>query len=176
MLRDEDVQSVKQIPMRQIASMYGYQVTRSGFMRCCFHNDNSPSMKVYDGNRGYHCFVCHAGGDVIDFVMRHDGIGFEQAVRVIAEHFGIPIPDGNNTLSDADRKRIAERKAQQEAAEIGRKARQERMRDICRDLHWLKERQTEFKPLQPVWCMMQRKIEKLEYEWECLFGVLKEKK
>ena len=169
MLRDEDIQNVKQIPMRQIAQMYGYQVTRSGFMRCPFHNDSSPSMKVYDGSRGYYCFVCHSGGDVIDFVMEHDGIGFEQAVRLIAEHFGIPISDGKNELSDAERKRIAEKKALQDAAETERKARQERLRKVARDLHWLEERQGEFKPLGPVWCMMQRKIEKLKYEWECGF-------
>ena len=170
MLKDDDVNLVKMsVTMRQIAGMYGITVTRAGFAKCPFHLDSNPSMKIYDGNRGYHCFVCHAGGDVINFVMRHDGIGFEAAVRLIADYFGIPISDGKKPLSRVDKKRIAEKRAAQEAAEKARKADQERLRSISRDLHWLKDRQAEFKPLGPVWCMMQNKIEKLEREWEALF-------
>lgn len=169
MLRDEDIQNVRNVPMRQIAGMYGISVTRSGFAKCCFHADSNPSMKIYDGNRGYHCFVCHTGGDVIDFVMRHDGIGFEAAVRLIADYFGIPISDGKKPLSKADKDRIAKKRAAQEAAEKARKADKERLRAISRDIHWLEDRQTEFKPLGPVWCMMQNKIEKLEREWDVLF-------
>ena len=170
MLRDEDIQLVKSsVTMRQIAGMYGYDVTRSGFMKCCFHNDSNPSMKVYDGQGGYCCFVCHAAGDIIEFVREHDNLDFESAVRLIAEQFGIPLSDQNGRLSDADRRQIAKRRAAQEAAENERKARQKRLKEVSRDLHWLKDRQGEFKPLGPVWCMMQRKIEKLEYEWERLF-------
>ena len=61
------------------------------------------------------------------------------------------------------------KRAAHEAAEKARKADQERLRSMSRDLHWLKDRQTEFKPLGPVWCMMQKKIEKLEREWDALF-------
>lgn len=169
MLRDEDVQSVKQIPMRQIAGMYGYPVTRSGFMRCPFHNDNSPSMKVYDGNRGYHCFVCHSGGDIVDFVMRHDNLEFEPAVRLIADHFGIAISDGKTKLSVADRKRIDEAKAKREAAEKKRRAHQEQLRELSDTINWLKNKQAEFEPLGAVWVMLQKKIEKYQRDWDWLF-------
>lgn len=170
MLRNEDVQMVKSsVTMRQIARMYGYEVTRSGFMKCPFHSDSNPSMKVYDGQGGYCCFACHAAGDIIEFVREHDGLDFEPAVRLIAEYSGIPISDGKEPLSETDRKNIAKHRAAQEAAEKERKANQERLKDISRDLHWLKERQAEFKPLGPIWCVMQKKIEKLTREWDFRF-------
>ena len=170
MLRDEDIQTVKSsVTMKQIASMYGYQVNRAGFMRCPFHNDNSPSLKVYDGSRGFNCFVCHTGGDIIEFVMRHDNLRFEPAVRLIAEHFGIPIADGKHTLSEDERKRFMKRKAEQEAAENERKAGQERLRYLSKEIHSLKAKQSQFTPLKPVWCWMQRAIENLEREWDFRF-------
>ena len=172
MVRDEDVALVKQsVSMKDIAGMYGYEVTRSGFMRCCFHQDTKPSMKIYPKDRGYHCFVCHAGGDVIDFVMKHDGIDFEPAVRKIAGMCGVMLSDGQTSLSNEDRRRIMRQKQKREAAEKERKANQERLKEVSRDLHWLRERQGQFRPLGPVWCMMQKKIEKLNHEWDFRFEI-----
>jgi DNA primase len=170
MLKDEEIQLVRQsVTMRDIAGMYGYKVTRSGFMVCPFHADHDPSMKVYDGDRGFNCFVCHTGGDIIHFVRLHDNLEFEPAVRMIARHFGIPISDGKEPLSETDRKRIADQRAKREAAENARKADQERLTEVTRKLHRLKDIQAEFEPLGPVWCRCQRDIEKLEREWDYLF-------
>ena len=170
MLRDDDIKAVKQsVTMRDVAKMYGYNVTRSGFMRCCFHNDNSPSMKVYDGSGGFYCFVCHAGGDIIKFVREHDNLDFEPAVRLIANHFGIPIADGEKPLSDAERKRIEDKRAEREAAEKARKADQERLHELSEELHTLRGEQEQFEPLGAAWCGLQKKIEKAEREWDYLF-------
>jgi len=171
MLRDEDIALVRDsVTMKQIAEMYGYRVTRSGFMSCPFHGkDEHPSMKVYDGNKGFHCFVCHKGGDIIDFVRKHDNLDFQPAVRLIANHFGIPIADDGNTLSEADRKRIADRKAQREAAEKEQKANQERLKELGYKIQSMKRMQAEFKPLGSVWCGLQRRIEVHEQEWETLY-------
>lgn len=171
MIKDEDIQSVKQsVTMKDIAGMYGYEVNRAGFMRCCFHTDKSPSMKVYPGNRGYHCFVCHSGGDVIDFVMKHDNLEFEPAVRLIADHFGIGISDGKHELSSADRKRILEAKTKREAAEEERRTIREGLLKLSGTLHWLKDKQAEFEPLGAVWTMLQKRIEECQRDWDCLFG------
>lgn len=170
MVRDEDIALVKQsVTMGDIAKMYGYEVTRSGFMKCCFHPDNKPSMKVYPKDKGYHCFVCHSGGDIVDFVMRHDNLEFEPAVRLIADHFGIAISDGKTKLSVADRKRIDEAKAKREAAEKKRRAYQERLRELSDTINWLKNKQAEFEPLGAVWVMLQKKIEKCQRDWDWLF-------
>lgn len=172
MLKNDDIELVRQsVTMKDIAAMYGYRVTRTGYISCPFHGeDKHPSMRVYDGERGYYCFVCNVGGDVIDFVKRHDGIGFEQAVRVIASHFGIPISDGNSELSDQDKAKIAERKAKREAAERQRKAVADRLDWLSCEIHRLQGLQAGFEPLGHVWSAIQKKIEKAEAEWETLFN------
>ena len=56
---------VKQnVTVRQAAERYGLKPNRSGLIRCIFHNDKSPSMKV---DRRYYCFGCGCTGDAIDF-------------------------------------------------------------------------------------------------------------
>lgn len=47
---------------------------------CPFHREKTPSFYVNDQKQFYHCFGCGAHGDAIDFVMRLDGIGFNDAV------------------------------------------------------------------------------------------------
>jgi len=53
---------------------------------CPFHADQrAGSFKVNTETGGFHCFSCHtSGGDVIDFVMRRDGLDFLAAVRELA--------------------------------------------------------------------------------------------
>lgn len=170
MVKDEDIALIKQsVTMGDIAKMYGYEVNRAGFAKCPFHNDAKPSMKIYLGDKGYHCFACHAGGDIIEFVREHDGLEFEPAVRLIADHFGIAISDGKTKLSVADRKRIDEAKAKREAAEKERRACQERLKELSDTINWLKNKQAEFEPLGAVWVMLQKKIEKCQRDWDWLF-------
>jgi len=51
--------------------------------RCPFHEDGRASMVVYPITRSYYCFGCGAGGDVIDFVRRVEGVGFREAVGLL---------------------------------------------------------------------------------------------
>ena len=62
------------VPMTQAAPFYGLEVSSDGFCRCPFHGEKTASMKVYDGERGWHCYGCHEGGSVIDFVMKLFGL------------------------------------------------------------------------------------------------------
>ena len=55
------------VPMRDVAEMYGITVGRNGLARCPFHDEKTASMKIYDGNRGFYCFGCGTGGDVVKF-------------------------------------------------------------------------------------------------------------
>jgi DNA primase len=59
--------------------------------RCPFHKEKTPSFSVDPGNKLYHCFGCHVGGDVIDFVMRIESIEFPEAVRMLAREFRVEI-------------------------------------------------------------------------------------
>jgi hypothetical protein len=174
MLRDEDTINVRSsVTMRQVAEAYGYQISRTGFIHCPFHpHDKHPSMKIYDGNRGYHCFVCHAGGDVIDFVKRHDGLEFEAAVRHLAELFGIAISDGKSKLSRNEKRKIAEQKTKREASEKVRKAGQERLNALGAEIYELDRYQRLFPSLSDVWSQVQRILENRQNEWEELSGLL----
>ncbi|HVA87819.1 MAG TPA: CHC2 zinc finger domain-containing protein [Candidatus Saccharimonadales bacterium] len=53
--------------------------------RCPFHDDHVPSLLVDERDGHFHCFGCQAHGDVIDFVMRREGIGFAEACQRLSE-------------------------------------------------------------------------------------------
>ena len=82
----------RMLTAQQVAEFYGFQVERSGFIKCPFHQgDNTASLKLYDGEGGFHCFACGAHGSVIDFVMQLFDLNFRQAVlRINADfHLGL---------------------------------------------------------------------------------------
>ena len=75
------------VTVTQAAETYGCQVGRGGMMRCPFHEDRHPSMKL---NANYfYCFGCGATGDVIDFVARLFGLSSCEAAKKLAYDFGI---------------------------------------------------------------------------------------
>ncbi len=59
---------------------------------CPFHREKTPSFHVHPGKQIFKCFGCGQGGDVFSFVMRMEGCDFPEAVRLVAEKSGIPIP------------------------------------------------------------------------------------
>ena len=56
------------VPTIDVALALGLNVDRHGRCSCPFHNGQDRNMKIYEGNRGYYCFVCHKGGDCISLV------------------------------------------------------------------------------------------------------------
>ena len=52
---------------------------------CPFHADHSPSMSVSREKQIYTCFSCGASGNVINFVMDYENIGFKEALKKIVE-------------------------------------------------------------------------------------------
>ncbi len=59
---------------------------------CPFHNEKTPSFHVRDDDGFYHCFGCGAGGDAIAFLRNIEGMEFMEAVRSLADHAGILVP------------------------------------------------------------------------------------
>jgi DNA primase len=60
---------------------------------CPFHNEKTPSFNVNSDRQIFHCFGCQEGGDVIAFLMKHDGLSFPEAARSLAGELGIEIPE-----------------------------------------------------------------------------------
>ncbi|WP_062516530.1 DNA primase [Demequina gelatinilytica] len=58
---------------------------------CPFHDERSPSFHVRPAAGRWHCFGCGEGGDVIEFVMRMDGLPFAEAVGYLAERAGVTL-------------------------------------------------------------------------------------
>jgi DNA primase len=76
---------------------------------CPFHAEKSPSFSVNRDRGFFHCFGCGAGGDVFKFVELQEKVNFTDAVRQLAQRFGIPIPELEAT--DEGRESAAEREA-----------------------------------------------------------------
>jgi DNA primase len=74
---------------------------------CPFHGEKTPSFQVNRDKGFFHCFGCGVGGDVLKFVELHDKIGFTDAVKQLAQRFGLPLPELEQT--DEQRVNAAER-------------------------------------------------------------------
>ena len=59
---------------------------------CPFHQEKTPSFTVNPKQNIFYCFGCHAGGDAFEFMRRHDRLEFPEAVRLLAERAGVPLP------------------------------------------------------------------------------------
>jgi len=59
---------------------------------CPFHGEKTPSFSVHATRQFYHCFGCGLSGDVFSFVQKIENITFPEAVRLVAQKLGIPLP------------------------------------------------------------------------------------
>ncbi|MGA8502989.1 MAG: DNA primase [Candidatus Sulfotelmatobacter sp.] len=59
---------------------------------CPFHGEKTPSFSVHATRQFYHCFGCHESGDVFKFIQKIENITFPEAVRLVAQKLGIPLP------------------------------------------------------------------------------------
>lgn len=70
---------------------------------CPFHNEKTPSFSVNPALQFYYCHGCHAGGDVLTFLMQIEHLSFHEARNTLAERNGIPIPK-RSEYADEDTK------------------------------------------------------------------------
>ncbi len=59
---------------------------------CPFHKEKSPSFNVHAVRQFFHCFGCGVSGDVFTFVGKMENVTFPEAVRMVAQRCGIPLP------------------------------------------------------------------------------------
>lgn len=111
-LTKQDFDEIKlRVGMREVAEFYGYPVNRQGRCTCPFHDDRRPSMLIYPHNRGYYCFVCNAGGDVVTFVSKLYGLGAQSAARKLIDDFSLPIKvDGLSYREQRERERAVQQR------------------------------------------------------------------
>ncbi len=72
---------------------------------CPFHNDTRPSLEIRRSHQNFKCWSCGAQGDVFEFVMKIEKVGFGEALRMLADRAGIKL-DGKSSPEDETRSRL----------------------------------------------------------------------
>jgi DNA primase len=76
----------------------------ANFMGLCpFHGEKSPSFSVSPTKQFYHCFGCGKNGNAISFLMDHAGMTFIEAVKDLAQQYGMQVPEEEGTPQDRAR-------------------------------------------------------------------------
>jgi hypothetical protein len=148
----------EQLDLRTVAERYGIN-SRNRMTACIFHDDRSPSMKLYADH--YYCFGCSACGDVTAFTARLFGITQAEAAQKIASDFGITELDS-----------IAKPSIKSQLTVIGERQReQEAFRVLCDYCHLLRSARTELAPKtenEPFHPLFTESLQHLEeYEFYC---------
>jgi DNA primase len=71
---------------------------------CPFHQEKTPSFNVRQDPPIFHCFGCGEGGDVFKFVMLRERVSFPEAVKMVADRFGVRVPESRFEPPGPDRK------------------------------------------------------------------------
>lgn len=133
--------------------MYGFKIDRKGFMRCIFHNEKTASMKVYEGNKGYYCFGCGSGGDVIDFMQRAFNLSFTEAISKLNNDFNLGL-DINTPKARTKEITKAEEVRRERHEEEERKRQLDNLYDELCEIHrgmYKNQQKYRYNPLHPIY-------------------------
>lgn len=83
---------------------------------CPFHGERTPSFNVNPERQIFRCFGCGEGGDVFSFVMKSQNLAFPEALKQLADRYGVPLPERRGD----DDERRALREANETAASFYR--------------------------------------------------------
>ena len=77
---------------------------------CPFHTEKTPSFHVNREKQLFHCFGCGASGNLVQFIMRTENIGYIDAVEILADRAGIALPEdtGYDDKNSEKKKQIYE--------------------------------------------------------------------
>ena len=85
---------------------------------CPFHSEKTPSFQVHPEKGFFHCFGCGVGGDVFKFLELHEKLSFPEAVKMLAQKFGMALPEPADGSGDDDRRDSALRETLLKAHEV----------------------------------------------------------
>jgi DNA primase len=74
---------------------------------CPFHAEKTPSFHVDPEKGFFHCFGCGVGGDVFKFLELHEKVAFPDAVKLLAQKFGVALPEMGDEPGNEDARRDA---------------------------------------------------------------------
>ena len=141
------------VSVQDVCRLYGFKIDRKGFMRCIFHNEKTASMKVYNGNKGYYCFGCGVGGDVIDFMQKAFNLSFVEAISKLNNDFNLNLDIDTPIVRKREISRIEELKRKR-YEEDKRKRQLDKLYDELCEIHrGMYKLQLKYKdnPLHPIY-------------------------
>ena len=109
-----------------VLEAYGIHIDRKGRAVCPFHDDNTPSMQVYSGSKGYHCFACGENGDILTFVQKYFGISFLKSCEKLNNDFALGLPIGQR-ISVREQRKMEQATRERKEKRKAEKAMQERL-------------------------------------------------
>ncbi len=83
------------------------RLTKKGnsYWGCCpFHSEKTPSFHVVPDRQMYKCFGCGKGGGAVNFVMELENLPFKDAVAVLAQRAGMPVPEFGSSPGARERR------------------------------------------------------------------------
>ncbi len=91
-----------------VSAYVALKKTGKNFLGLCpFHAEKTPSFTVSPEKQIFHCFGCGQGGNVFSFVMQYNNLSFPEAVRFLAQRYGIQIP--TRQMSTGEKRRFQEK-------------------------------------------------------------------
>lgn len=150
-------EEIKQlIPMREIVQQYGINIDRKGFCKCPFHNENTPSMKIYKDS--YYCFGCGQSGDIFKFVQNMDKCDFKTAFIGLGGTYEA-MSENERNKANTKRERVSRERNRTEKAEADFK------QEISYCIELCKEGIKSLEPFSDEWCLCQNKMTILGEAW-----------
>lgn len=148
----------EQVSMTSLLFQYGIEVKR-GMCKCPFHNDRSPSMKVYKD--GCHCFTCSKSWDVFSFVQEYENCDFKTAfINLGGTYKGTLQTETDRIL--AQRRYAAQKEAKQRA-----KAENDKLRKMLLHSFQIVQSACEFfEPYSEGWCTAKNEYPIIEHYLE----------
>lgn len=164
-----DSDEIKQTrSMRDVLAAYGLHPNRSGFIRCPFHLEKTPSFKVYKDS--FYCFGCGQAGDVFKFVELMDGVAFKDAFLSLGGDY----PNQTKKSNFAHKLRQYHFKQQRKMEEKSRTELDVKKRKNSELIDKYRDVMNAAEPLSDAWCQAYNKYQYQIYE-QCLLNGLEGK-
>ena len=159
------------ISMPEVVVGYGIKPNRGGMIRCPFHNDRTPSMKIYQDH--FHCFGCGEHGDVIRFAELYFNLSPLEATKKLIDDYHLQVSaDVRRSGNSRDRPtpKIRKRLEAHQKEKCFEKWREEQTKRLLDEYHKLsgwKERYAPRAPDEewhPLFCEALQHLSKVEWE------------
>lgn len=95
-----NIQEIKShLPIKKLLAYYNISVNHNHHIHCPFHDDKTPSCRIYEETNTFYCFACGKSGDVIDFIMYKETLTKHRAILRAKEIAEIISSETQNFIS-----------------------------------------------------------------------------